>query len=191
MLVDQLAANAHIRQAQAWQAGHVLAFVVHTRCHEVNNLHLPRLKCLSLEQLLLAGTHRARLKLALNNLQALVNLLLIDASAIAPEHELDNVGGYRKLPTEGTHQVFPDQIPVQHRGGLFVYLIQFNHSSSSDHSVCLCHQLARGAEQNQKYRAALQFFVLNNYRCGAVVFERLHAHDHAGCWVSCLRPYVQ
>src|SRR6218665_430022 len=51
--------------------------------------------------------------LALNNLQPLVDLLLVRAGAITPEHELDNVGGYRKLATEGSDQVFPDQIPVQ------------------------------------------------------------------------------
>ena len=44
--------------------------------------------------------------------------------------------------------------------------------------VCLGHQLARCAEQDQKRRAVLQFFVLNNHRCGAVVLERFYAHDH-------------
>ena len=75
--------------------------------------------------------------------ETFVDLLLVRACAIAPEHELDNVGGYRKLATEGANQVFPDQIPVQHRGGFFVYLIQFNHSSfSADQGVCLGHELA-------------------------------------------------
>ena len=112
MLVDEFAANAHIRQAQARQAGHVLALVVHARRHEVDDFHLTCFKRLGLEKFFLAGTHRAGLELALNDLQPFVDLLLISTGAIAPKHELDHIGRYRKLPTEGADQVFPDQIPV-------------------------------------------------------------------------------
>lgn len=110
MLIDQLATNAHVGQAQARQARYVLAFVVHPRRSNVDDFDLASFQRLGLETV----PHRpagAGFELSLNNLQPFVDLLLIGTGAIPTEHELDDVGGYWELPTEGANQVFPDQIP--------------------------------------------------------------------------------
>ena len=100
MLIHQLATDAHISQAQAWQTRHILAFVIDPSGNQVDDLHLSRFKRSGLEQLFLARLDCPGLQLALDNLQTFVDFFLYRAGAIAAEHELDNIGGNRKLPTK-------------------------------------------------------------------------------------------
>ena len=86
----------------------VLDRIVDARRHEVDDLYLASFQCFGLKQLFLAGSHRAGLELTLNNFQPFVDLVLVRAGAITSKHELDDVGGYRKLATEGAYQVLPD-----------------------------------------------------------------------------------
>jgi hypothetical protein len=131
VVADQLAVDAHVLQLQAGQGGEVgVGAGVEAGRDDVDNLDRPGLLGAGLEEFFLAASDGPVAKLALDDLQALLNLVLVGAGAVTTEKELADVGGNRVLPREFAHEVFTDDVAIERTGCEPVQVIEFHCGSS-------------------------------------------------------------
>ena len=93
------------------------------------SLTVPLLAGAGLEQLLLAGADRPVPQLPLDDLQALGDLLLVGAGAVAAEQELADVGRHRVLALELAGEVLADDEARERLGGDPVEAVELHHRS--------------------------------------------------------------
>ena len=130
VVVDHIIRNAGILEEQAWQFRDVAVVLGVKACPDnVDHPHAATLACPGQEQLLLPGSHRPLGQLLLDNAQTILDLRFIDARAVAPQHELHDVGGDRKLLGVLSHQVLADEVAVECARPQLVKVVK-----------CECHQ---------------------------------------------------
>ena len=98
----------------------------------------PFSRALRLEELLLAGADRAVLQLPLDDLQALLDLLLVHRRAVPPEQELHDIGGHRVLPAVPPHEVLANEVAVEGRSRELVQMVEFHVTCHLQRSWLLC-----------------------------------------------------
>lgn len=114
------------------------------------------------------GAHRAAFELALDDLQALLDLALVGAGAIAPEQELADVGGHRILALETAHQILADDEAVECLGGDLVECVELHGSISTDGHGLFGHDLP--IPNHHEHRSVpLVLFVRHQQGDGAVL----------------------
>jgi len=114
---DDVLEDPDVVEAQAGQGREVgVGLLVEPHGDDVDELDGTLLAGAGLEELLFAGADGSVLQLALDNLQALRDLLLIGASAVATEEELAHVGGDGVLTLELADQVLPDDVTRERLG---------------------------------------------------------------------------
>jgi hypothetical protein len=127
VVADRLVFDADIAQRKAGQLGQVAVVLrVEPGANDVDQLDRPCFLGSRLEQFLLAGAHRAILQLLLDDLQTFVDLVLVDARAVAAQEELDDVGRHRVLARVLAYEVFANQVTVEGRRREPVQRIQFH-----------------------------------------------------------------
>ena len=115
--MDHRLADAHVLQLQARQGRQEgVGAGVQPGRDDVDQLHMPLFLGPRLEQLLLAGADGLFAELALDDLQAFGDLLLVHRGAVAAQQKLGHVGRHGVLPLELAHQVLAHHIAFEGRG---------------------------------------------------------------------------
>ena len=128
MLVDQLVGDVDVVELEARQLGLVgVGLGVEPGPEEVDDLDPALLAGAGLEQLLLAGAHRAVLHRALDDREPLGDLVRVGGGAVPAEQELADVGRHRVLAPELLGQVLADEVALEDLGGEPVELVELAH----------------------------------------------------------------
>ena len=128
VLVDQLVGDVDVAELEARQLGLVgVGLGVEPGPEQVDDLDPALLAGARLEQLLLAGAHRALLHRALDDREALGDLVRVGRGAVPAEQELADVGRHRVLAAELLGQVLADQVALEHLGRELVELVELAH----------------------------------------------------------------
>jgi hypothetical protein len=109
-----LVVDPDVFQRQARQLGQVAVVLgIEPRPYDVDDLDRTRFLGPRLEQLFLAGANRPVLQLLLDDLQPFVDLVVVDARAVAAEQELDDIGRHRVLARVLAHEVLANEVAVE------------------------------------------------------------------------------
>ena len=143
VLVDELVGDVDVVELEARQLGLVgVGLRVEPRPEQVDDLDPALLAGARLEELLLAGADGALLHRALDDLEALGDLVGIGRRAVAAEQELADVRRHRVLAAELLGQVLADEVALEDLGGELVELVELAHRFLPTIDVALREDLA-------------------------------------------------
>ena len=150
VLVDELVGDVDVAELEAGQLGLVcVGLRVEPRPKQVDDLDLALLPGARLEQLLVAGAHGAFLHRALDDGEALGDLVWVGRGAVPAEQELTDVGRYRILPAELLREILSDEIALEHLGGELVELVERRSPVPPDDDVALGEDLSVGRNEHE------------------------------------------
>ena len=121
MVGHEFGLDADVPQAEAGEFGEVTVVLrVQTRTHDIDQPNGALFAGPRLEDLLLGGADRAPFELVLHDLEALIDLVLLDARAVPAQQKLDDVGGDGILAGVAPHQVLSHEVAGEGLVGLAV-----------------------------------------------------------------------